>query len=121
VKRLTGLLLVLCLLHSPPPTIGQTLQAVPEEPNFNQLKGWVLHFSLGIVAAFKIEGGTLYFSYPILAEHPVKECMPYRKVGNEIHLMDNGRVYIVNSLPDLYRRDNEDWKMWDELRRGFEE
>ena len=120
MKRLTGLLLVLCLLHSPPPTIGQTLQAVPEEPRLENLKEWYLHFALGIVAAFYMKDGIVYFQYPIIASMSAKECMPSR-VGKEMHLVENGRRYIVPSLPILYRYENQNWKMWDELRRGFEE
>jgi len=121
VKYITGLLLVLCLLK-PPSCFGQTLTtAVPEEPSFNQLKEWVLHFALGIVAIFRTDKGLVYFAYPILSERTASECVPYRKVGDEIHLIENGRLYVVKSLPNLYRYEKQDWKMWDELRREFEE
>ena len=112
MKRLTGLLLVLCLLHSPPPTIGQTLRAVPEEPRLENLKEWYLHFALGIVAAFYMKDGIVYFQYPILDSKPAKECMPLR-VGDEMHLVEGGWRYIVPALPILYRYENQNWKMWD--------
>jgi len=120
VKNIIRVLLVLCLLYSPPPTHGQTLQAVPEEPRLDQLKDWYLHFALGIVAAFHMKDGIVYFQYPIISSGPAKECMPLR-VGKELHLVENGRRYIVPSLPILYRYENQNWKMWDELRREFEE
>ena len=120
MKNLIRVLLVLCLLYSPPPTIGQTLRAVPEEPRLENLKEWYLHFALGIVAAFRMKDGIVYFQYPILASMSAKECMPSR-VGKEMHLVENGRRYIVPALPILYRYENQNWKMWDELRREFEE
>ena len=116
MKFIVRVLLVLCLLFSPPPAFGQTLRTVPEEPNFNELKEWVLHFSLGIVASFYDKDGIIYFSYPILAERPVKECLPYTQVGDEIHLVGNGRLYIIKALPTLFRNEHEDWEMWDARR-----
>ena len=121
MKCIVRVLLVLCLLTSPPPTSGQTLRTVPEEPNFSQVKEWVLHFALGIVASFQSKDGMIYFSFPILAERPVKECLPYSKVGDEIHLVEHGRLYIIKDKPTLYRHKQHDWKMWDELRREYEE
>jgi len=113
MKGLVRVLLVLCLLCSPPPTFGQTLRTVPEEPNFNQVSEWVLHFALGIVASFHTQDGMIYFAYPILDERPKKECIPYAQVGDEIHLVENGRLYIIKALPTLFRNEHEDWKMWD--------
>jgi len=121
VNWLIRVLLVSCLLISPPPSSGQTLKAVLEEPNFNQVKEWVLHFALGIVASFYTKEGMIYFSYPILDERPVKMCIPYARVGDEMHLVDNGRLYVVKAQPTLFRHEYEDWKMWDELRQQFEE
>ena len=113
MKHLAGVLLVLCLLKSPS-CFGHTLTtAVPEKPSFNQLKEWKLNFSLGIVAVFETDEGMVYFAYPILAEKTVKECSPYREVGDEIHLVDNGRLYVIKGLPNLYRYNKQDWKMWD--------
>jgi hypothetical protein len=113
VKCIVRVLLVLCLLLSPPPTFGQTLRTVPEEPNFSDVTEWVLHFALGIVASFHSKDGMVYFSYPILDERHKKECLPYAKVGDEIHLVENGRLYIIKALPTLFRIEQEDWKMWD--------
>ncbi len=121
MKFIVWVLLVLCLLLSPPPASGQALRTVPEEPNFSQVEEWVLHVALGIVASVQSKDGLIYFAFPILAESPVKECIPYRKVGDEIHLVENGRLYIIKDKPTLYRHKQYDWKMWDELRREYEE
>ena len=121
MKYITGLLLVLCLLK-PPSCFGQTLTtAVPEEPSFNELQEWLLDFVLGIVTVFRTEKGLVYFAHPIIDQRDVRTCVPYRKVGDEIHLIENGRLYIIKDLPNLYRYEKKDWKMWDELRREFEE
>lgn len=113
MKFIVRVLLVLCLLYSPPPTFGQTLRTVPEEPNFSEVTEWVLHFALGIVASFQTQDGIIYFAYPILDERIRKECMPYRQIGDEIHLVENGRLYVIKSAPNLFRNEHEDWKMWD--------
>ena len=114
-------LLVSCLLISPPPSSGQTLQAVLEEPNFDYVATWELHFALGIVATIETDEGVLYLAYPILDQRPVNNCKPYRKVGHEVYLLEDGNQFVVSESPSLYRVNNQDWKMWDELRREFEE
>ena len=70
-------------------------------------------FCVGIVAIFRTDKGLVYYAYPILSERTASECVPYRKVGDEIHLIENGRLYVVKSLPNLYRYEKQDWKMWD--------
>lgn len=106
-------LLVSCLLTSPPPSSGQTLKAVLEEPSFEYMVDWKLDFALGVVVTVETDDGLLYLAYPILAQKSIRECMPYRQVGDEVKLMEGGTQFSVPSLPSLYRIDNEDWKMWD--------
>ena len=101
---LVRVLLVSCLLTSPPPSSGQTLQAVLEEPNFDYVATWELHFALGIVATIETEDGVLYLAYPILDQS---------KVGHEVYLLEDGNQFVVSELPSLYRIANQDWKMWD--------
>ena len=110
---LVRVLLVSCLLTSPPPSSGQTLQAVLEEPNFDYVVEWELDFALGIVATIETEDGVLYLAYPILDQRPVTNCKPYRKVGQEMYLIEDGNQFVVSESPSLYRIANQDWKMWD--------
>ena len=35
--------------------------------------------------------------------------------------LEDGNQFVVSELPSLYRVNHQDWKMWDELRREFEE
>ena len=110
-------LLVSCLLTSPPPSSGQTLTAVLEEPSFAYMTNWELDFALGIVVTVETDDGMLYLAYPILTQNPMRECAPYRKVGEEVILVEHGMQFVVSSLPSLYRTDNIDWKMWDGNRK----
>ena len=121
MKTLLKVLLVLCLFVSPPPTFGQTLQAVPEEPSITDFGTWELHFGLGIVVIKHTKKGVIYFAYPILDQRTVQACKPVSVVGKEIQLVESGVRFVVSYQPSLYRLDGSDWKMWDELRREFEE
>ena len=117
MKWIIRVLLVSCLLTSPPPSSGQTLTAVLEEPSFEYMVDWELDFALGIVVTVETDDGLLYLAYPLLAQKPIRDCMPYRKVGKEVLLMESGTQFVVSSLPSLYRTDNIDWKMWDGIRK----
>lgn len=117
MNALLGVFLVLCLLTSPPPTSGQTLQAVPEKPPISAFSNWELHFSLGIVVMQFTKKGVIYFSYPILDQRTDKECKPVSLVGQEIHIREEGIRFVVPYQPTLYRVGNNDWKMWDVRRK----
>ena len=113
MSALVRVLLVLCLLTSPPPTSGQTLQAVPEEPLISDFGQWELHFSLGIVVAKATKDGVIYFAYPILDQRPDMDCKPVSRQGDEIYLREAGVRFVIPYQPTLYRLSGNDWKMWD--------
>lgn len=103
-----GVLLGVWLLLSSPLVNAETTQKPLREPPI-QIINWNLHWSLGIVV--QVEDGT-YYSFPILAQYPVKECKEVRKVGKEFYLMSDGIRYVVSSIPMLYLKPPNDWVMY---------
>jgi len=104
----TGVLLGVWLLLSSPLANAETTKKPLEEP-YIHITNWELHWSLGIVVQTDTDS---YYSFPILAQYPVKECQNIRKVGNEVYLMSEGIRYVISSTPMLYLKPPNDWVMY---------